>query len=309
MCAAIAAASVWLSGWLSVRWRGQLAARLHRRYCAAATATAAAAAERPARALPPAIDNPDQRMTADLAAMCDGLASALRLAAGVPFRVCFYSWLAAGYVGWRGVAAAAAFFWVAAAGQRLAAVPLARRVFFQEQKEGDLRFAHLRLRQYAPEVAAWRGGGAELEALDGALTGVLRNQRRVMAWRAALTGATRLTDYSGALLNYILVAAVVFYGSGGGGGGSGGEIAQFVSNASFFTLTLIYTFTEVLDLAEQLATLAALTARVCGLQEALDSGGGKAGEEESSNRRRGGAPGWDPLQPGKELQPSGKQYY
>ena len=36
-----------------------------------------------------------------------------------------------------------------------------------------------------------------------------------------------------------------------GGGGDSGRLAQFVSNASFATLTLIYTFTELLDLSDQ----------------------------------------------------------
>ena len=42
-------------------------------------------------------------------------------------------------------------------------------------------------------------------------------------------------------------------GMAGGGGGEegGGKLAQFVSNASFATLMLIYTFTELLDLSDQ----------------------------------------------------------
>ena len=39
--------------------------------------------------------------------------------------------------------------------------------------------------------------------------------------------------------------------AGGGGEEGGGKLAQFVSNASFATLMLIYTFTELLDLSDQ----------------------------------------------------------
>ena len=39
--------------------------------------------------------------------------------------------------------------------------------------------------------------------------------------------------------------------AGGGGEGDSGKVAQFVSNASFATLTLIYTFTELLDLSDK----------------------------------------------------------
>jgi hypothetical protein len=45
-------------------------------------------------------------------------------------------------------------------------------------------------------------------------------------------------------------------------GGSGGATAERISNASFATLTLIYSFTQLLDMADQLSELAGLTARV-----------------------------------------------
>ena len=41
-----------------------------------------------------------------------------------------------------------------------------------------------------------------------------------------------------------------------------GQRAKWVSNASFATLTLIYTFTQILDLGTQVSTLAGVTLRV-----------------------------------------------
>ena len=41
-----------------------------------------------------------------------------------------------------------------------------------------------------------------------------------------------------------------------------GQLAKWVSNASFATLTLIYSFTQMLDLASQFSTLAGVTMRV-----------------------------------------------
>lgn len=52
-----------------------------------------------------------------------------------------------------------------------------------------------------------------------------------------------------------------------GRGGDSGETAQQISNASFATLSLIYSFTETLNLSDDLATLAGLTARVAFLKE------------------------------------------
>ncbi len=41
-----------------------------------------------------------------------------------------------------------------------------------------------------------------------------------------------------------------------------GQLAKWASNASFATLTLIYSFTQILDLASQFSTLAGVTLRV-----------------------------------------------
>ena len=41
-----------------------------------------------------------------------------------------------------------------------------------------------------------------------------------------------------------------------------GRRAKWVSNASFVTLTLIYSFTQLIDLASQVSTLAGVTVRV-----------------------------------------------
>ncbi|KAG7667755.1 putative Lysosomal cobalamin transporter ABCD4 [Nannochloris sp. 'desiccata'] len=264
-CVATSAAGVWLSGWLSVRWRSHITHLLHTRYC-----SNIALFTIPSSPLS-RIDNPDQRITAETATLCDSLASAARLAAGAPFRVLYYSYIAWQYLGFRGVFTAFVFFIVFAVVQKIAVLPLARAVVVQEKKEGNLRFLHLRLRERGHDVAASRGAVAELHSLDLSLQSALKNQKSVVKWRTAVTAATKGTDYSGALLNYALVAAAVFSGAAAaaGAGGSGGELARFVSNASFASLSLIYSFTEMLDLGEQLSSLAALTARVVGFLEIL----------------------------------------
>lgn len=50
--------------------------------------------------------------------------------------------------------------------------------------------------------------------------------------------------------------------------GEGGKLAQQISNASFATISLIYSFTETLDLSDKIASLAGLTARVSAAQKA-----------------------------------------
>jgi hypothetical protein len=50
--------------------------------------------------------------------------------------------------------------------------------------------------------------------------------------------------------------------AGAPGGGDGGRMAQFVSNASFASLALIYTFTEVLDLSDKVGLVCAFLVAV-----------------------------------------------
>lgn len=50
-------------------------------------------------------------------------------------------------------------------------------------------------------------------------------------------------------------------------GGSGGASAELISNASFATLMVIYSFTQLMDMADELSELAGLTTRVAQLME------------------------------------------
>lgn len=65
-----------------------------------------------------------------------------------------------------------------AAAARLVMAPVARAVWRQEAREGDLRFAHLRLREYAAEAAQYGAGKAEGRELGRALGAAVENQVR-----------------------------------------------------------------------------------------------------------------------------------
>jgi hypothetical protein len=264
-CIVIEAMSVWLSGYLAVTWRKTLITRLQNRYCT----------NNAFNNIDSSIDNADQRLTAELAKLCDLLGTVARLLSSAPIKIVYFSWLTHKYVGWKGVAAALAFFLISAAIQQLTAIPLARSVAIQERQEGNFRFLHMRLRSRAEDISlsgSRLGIQAELAALNATLAPVLNNQKRVVYRRALVTATSRTADYAGALLNYGLVAMVVF--SGATEASSAGKMAEFVSNASYFTLSLIYSFTQILDLAETLGNVAALTVRTARLLEAVSKSDG-----------------------------------
>lgn len=90
--------------------------------------------------------------------------------------------------------------------------PTARVVFKQECKEGNFRFAHMRLRSFLTEVTLYRAGEAEKTRLNHALQPVLANQLRLVMWRWLLSACTTGLEYAGALLNYSCLGLVVFTG-------------------------------------------------------------------------------------------------
>ena len=97
--------------------------------------------------------------------------------------------------------------------RRAVATRIAALIYIQEMQEGNLRFAHLRLRAYAPEVALYGGSGPESAALEGALSAALQNQGKIVNMQWVLAANTRALEYAGALLNYCCVAFAVFYGA------------------------------------------------------------------------------------------------
>lgn len=74
---------------------------------------------------------------------------------------------------------------------------------------------------------------------------VLACQGRLLLRRAILTTATKLLEYGGLIVNFGCLAAVVFSGAWDSERSTAGGIAGKVSVASFYLLTLIYSFTQV----------------------------------------------------------------
>ncbi|KAL0050452.1 hypothetical protein WJX82_011470 [Trebouxia sp. C0006] len=255
----------WLSELLAYSWRSKLTTLLQQQYCS----------KENVYWLFDKLDNPDQRIAQDTNIFCNALGSIAKVIAAAPFQVMYYTYwtyqITTGYV----VLAVYAFFLISLMLESLIIRPIARLVFEQERKEGDFRFAHMRLRSFLTEITLYRAGAAERIHLDHALQPVLANQLRLVMWRWLLSACTTGLEYAGALLNYSCLGLVVFTGNLPADMDSG-QRARWVSNASFATLTLIYSFTQMLDLASQFSTLAGVTFRVGQLLQELDRLEGQA---------------------------------
>jgi hypothetical protein len=90
-----------------------------------------------------------------------------------------------------------------------------------------------------------RSAPVEHSHLELSLSKVLTSQGRLLMRRAALTAATKLLEYGGLVVNFGCLAAAVFGGAWEADRGTPGGMAAKVSVASFYLLTLIYSFTQV----------------------------------------------------------------
>jgi ABC-type uncharacterized transport system fused permease/ATPase subunit len=229
------------------------------------------------------VDNCDQRMTSEVAGLCATLADIVSKVAASPFKVVFYGYVAGGYIGFTSLCVVIVFFVGSVCLQKVVAWPLARALVRLERAEGDFRASHMRVRKAGADIGLQGSRVAEARAVGGRLEAVLGVQGVVVVWRAAVMGVTRVVDYGGAMVNYAVVAMAIFWGGRGVDSGDSqdsqdsGDRAAFVSNASFFTLTLVYTLTEVVDLGPSVSAVVSLLSRVYGLLDALvgDAGAGE----------------------------------
>jgi hypothetical protein len=101
----------------------------------------------------------------------------------------------------------------------------------------------------------------EQQQLELSLSKVLACQGKLLLRRAALTAATKLLEYGGLVVNFGCLAYAVFSGAWEADRATPGGMAAKVSVASFYLLTLIYSFTQVrLALALHVPTVCAVRA-------------------------------------------------
>lgn len=128
--------------------------------------------------------------------------------------------------------------------------------------------------------------------LSSNLGSVLINRAQIVLFDTLLTLIMRGLDYSGSLLNYGLIAVAVFItGFGSPEGSSSGTKAALVSKGSFYMLTLVYSFSQLLDVGKFASEVLGLAARVGELMlelETFNQTGGERGEGDDGDGMDGG---------------------
>jgi putative ATP-binding cassette transporter len=211
---------IYFAQWLQIRWRNRLTHRYLDGWMANGTHYRMRLAGNPA-------DNPDQRISEDTDRFTDGFlsigvallgqivtlvtfvfilwslsAEAPLIIFGQPYAIPGYLvWLALGYA----ILGTALTHWIGK--------PLVALNFQQQRYEADFRFALVRLRENAEQVALLKGEPAERVELDHRFGSVLRNFYQIMSRTKRLTFLTAGYNQLAVIFPFILISPLYFAGT------------------------------------------------------------------------------------------------
>lgn len=143
----------------------------------------------------------DQRMTQDV----DNLTSTLSLVVSDiltgPMTIGYYSWLTWVSIGWYAPTVVFGYFLLSYVVSKIIMGPIVNRVFIQERLEGDLRFAHVRVRTNAEAIAIYGGESIEREQVTSRFEAVLANRLSLIKWDFLLIGSSDRCSLASVLIN------------------------------------------------------------------------------------------------------------
>lgn len=163
--------------------------------------------------------------------------------------------------------------------------PIVNLVYQQEKAEGHFRFQHVRVRSNAESIAFMSGGQLEKDISNRKLTDLLKVQSRIMMKQLFLGLSVNFTDYIGSIISFLVLAVPLFAGSYDGIPGP--ELSQLISANVFVSITLIYSFTNLIDLSSTLSIIAGNTHRIHQLIEELEKEKQKESTDKINNKISG----------------------
>ena len=264
---------LYLNQWLQIRWRRWLTDRYLERWLENGT-------HYRMRLRGDAADNPDQRISEDIAAYVSrtlslgvGILSSLTslvsfsiilwgISAEVPLQIGGLHLGSHGYLVW----IAAAFALIATLGAHFIGRSLAALNFSRQRREANLRFALVHLRENSEQIALLRGEEAEFNVLRNRFSDIVTNWHDIMRRQKFLTFFTAGYNQAAVVLPFLIMAPHYFAGAImlGVMTQTAGAFGQVQSAFSFFVNS--YT-----DLAEWVAIADRLTGFADQIQTAEDA--------------------------------------
>ncbi|KAG2208279.1 hypothetical protein INT47_006135 [Mucor saturninus] len=214
------------------------------------------------------IDNPDQRITQDVDKFSETLREIVTKLIIAPIMVVYYTykcWIVSGFAGPLFIFG---YFVIGSFVSKIFIQPIVNAVFFKELQEGNFRYLHVRLRQYAESIAFCDGEVEEKHRAGKSLDTLLTYQRNIVNKELPLKLTNESFSYLGAILSYIIIAIPIFTGILDDKDAS--ELSAIISANSFVAMYLIYLFSTIIEESSKLSDLAGYTARIGEFLEALD---------------------------------------
>jgi ATP-binding cassette, subfamily D (ALD), member 4 len=252
-------------------------------------AMAAESKEKSASPASEVIDNPDQRMVDDINKSAFTLTAilfgqmefqGLLLQLGKISLFACYTFV---LVGPLGILAAVAFILVSTAGTKILASPVISRVVKQEEREGDFRLAHTRVRTYAESIALYDGGKREESEVDFAMSRLFRMVQRLIYLRLPLNTFSFFLSYMSYLYSFLVCLAIYpIHKYLIDASGLGGLIFQVtglefppISYAIMLSISnalsnIVSSWSAVMEFGSRFSDLAGYVARVGSLLERLE---------------------------------------
>lgn len=160
---------------------------------------------------------------------------------------------------------------------KLPMTPMMREVVKLDQVEGDLRFAHAMAKKNAEGIAVTDGGDVHRTDAQGKFMRVVQVQNRVNRLSALIDTLRWYFNYSNSFLAYAIIVLSLRFGFMTVA--PGGAVSGTVSQASMIIMTLLYKFTVITDLAENISKVNGHGLRLIELAHRLEES-----YEESENR-------------------------
>ncbi|KAJ3160912.1 ATP-binding cassette sub- D member 4 [Geranomyces michiganensis] len=254
------AASHFLGGTIAVRARKKLTGQLQAGYVTREGLYAVAMGGAK-------IENPDQRMTQDVEKFTEELRTLLEDLIIEPGLLVYYTYKNLTLTGWRGVICIYAFFILSTLLLRFLTQPLVPLVYHREKAEGDFRRLVVRLGENAEPIALLRGEEREASLLGHSFAKLLAWQRKIVNREAVLRFGTSFTDYFGTIVCYGMIGISILAGEYDDLPAP--ELSALIASNLFFSLYLIFQFTNVARKAESFADLTGYAARIGQMLEIL----------------------------------------
>ena len=189
------------------------------------------------------LDNPDQRMTADVSSVVESYGGVVSDLVLVPFITAYYTYEAYRRAGWLGPTVCYVYFVISTAINKFLMGPVVRLTAGKEQKEGDFRFKHMELRSRAESLAMSGSVTTELDKVNQKMLDVCQIQQTLYNRNFPIDLSVNLFQYLGAIVSYLVIAVPIF--SGVYDDKNPSELAQVISETAFVCMYLVYQVIQI----------------------------------------------------------------